>query len=383
MKKKFRTGEVIAVSAAHLLHDTYSSFLAPLLPLLIEKLGISMFLAGLLDVIRKIPSLFNPFIGLLADRISVRYFVILAPTLTAVSMSLLGLSPNYIVLMILILMAGVGSALFHVPAPVLVKHASGETIGKGMSFYMVGGELARTLGPLAILAAVSLWGLEGTWRLIPFGLTASVVLFAMFRKFSFEEHRQRNREKESLSKELKIMFLSLAGILFFRAGMKAALTIYLPTYLTAQGSSIWMAGAALSILQFAGAAGTLLAGTISDKIGRRFSLIIMAIVSPILMLGFLFSPPIWKIPILIITGIFLFGSGPVMLSVVHNLNHKNMAFINGIYITLNFVLSSIMIMLVGLSSDKLGLNLTYLISALVAVLAVPSALILKNDKIIS
>jgi len=381
MKKKFRTGEVVAVSAAHLLHDTYSSFLAPLLPLLIEKLGISMFLAGLLDVIRKIPSLFNPFIGLLADRISVRYFVILAPTLTAVSMSLLGLSPNYIVLMILILMAGVGSALFHVPAPVLVKHASGETIGKGMSFYMVGGELARTLGPLVILAAVSLWGLEGTWRLIPFGLTASLVLFLKFRKFSFEEHHQRNREKESLTKELKVMFLALAGILFFRAGMKAALTIYLPTYLTAQGASIWMAGASLSILQFAGAAGTLLAGTISDKIGRRFSLTLMAAVSPILMLGFLFAPSIWKIPLLIITGIFLFGSGPVMLSVVHNLNHKNMAFINGIYITLNFVLSSIMIMLVGISSDKFGLNLTYLISALVAVLAVPSALILKKDLI--
>lgn len=383
MKKKFRTGEVIAVSAAHLLHDTYSSFLAPLLPLLIEKLGISMFLAGLLDVIRKIPALFNPFIGLLADRISVRYFVILAPTLTAVSMSLLGASPNYIVLMILILMAGIGSALFHVPAPVLVKHASGETIGKGMSFYMVGGELARTLGPLAILAAVSLWGLAGTWRLIPFGLTASLVLFFKFRKFSFEEHRQRHREKESLSRELKIMFLALAGILFFRAGMKAALTIYLPTYLTAQGSSIWMAGAALSILQFAGAAGTLLAGTISDKIGRRFSLTIMAIVSPVLMLAFLFSSSFWKIPILIITGVFLFGSGPVMLSVVHNLNHKNMAFINGIYITLNFVLSSIMIMLVGVSSDKFGLDLTYLISAFVAVLAVPAALILKNDKIVS
>lgn len=383
MKKKFRTGEVIAVSAAHLLHDTYSSFLAPLLPLLIEKLGISMFLAGLLDVIRKIPALFNPFIGLLADRISVRYFVILAPTLTAVSMSLLGTSPNYIVLMILILMAGIGSALFHVPAPVLVKHASGETIGKGMSFYMVGGELARTLGPLAILAAVSLWGLAGTWRLIPFGLTASLVLFFKFRKFSFEEHRQRHREKESLSRELKIMFLALAGILFFRAGMKAALTIYLPTYLTAQGSSIWMAGAALSILQFAGAAGTLLAGTISDKIGRRFSLTIMAIVSPVLMLAFLFSSSFWKIPILIITGVFLFGSGPVMLSVVHNLNHKNMAFINGIYITLNFVLSSIMIMLVGVSSDKFGLDLTYLISAFVAVLAVPAALILKNDKIVS
>ena len=76
MDKKFQTGNVLTISFGHLMHDTYTAFLAPLLPLLISKLGLSLSMAGLLDVIRKIPSLFNPFIGLLADKICVKYIVI-------------------------------------------------------------------------------------------------------------------------------------------------------------------------------------------------------------------------------------------------------------------------------------------------------------------
>jgi hypothetical protein len=40
----------------------------------------------------------------------------------------------------------------------MIKQSSGEETGKGMSYFMVGGEFARTLGPILITAAVSWWG---------------------------------------------------------------------------------------------------------------------------------------------------------------------------------------------------------------------------------
>ncbi|MEA2095582.1 MAG: MFS transporter, partial [Candidatus Cloacimonadota bacterium] len=123
-KKKFQFGNVLTVSFAHLSHDIYSAFLAPLLPLLISKLGISLSMAGFLDVVRKLPSLFNPLIGLMADRICVRYFVIFAPAITGIAMSLLGIAPTYIVLLILLFIAGISNTLFHVPSPVMIKHVS-------------------------------------------------------------------------------------------------------------------------------------------------------------------------------------------------------------------------------------------------------------------
>ena len=61
--------------------------------------------------------------------------------------------------------------------PVMMKKISGDSVGKGMSFFMLGGEIARTTAPLIIVGTVSLWGLQGTYRLIPFGILASIILF--------------------------------------------------------------------------------------------------------------------------------------------------------------------------------------------------------------
>ncbi|MCZ6481570.1 MAG: hypothetical protein O6929_14390 [candidate division NC10 bacterium] len=43
---KFHTPSVLLVSIAHMVHDTYPAFLAPLLPLLHVKLGLSYTMAG-------------------------------------------------------------------------------------------------------------------------------------------------------------------------------------------------------------------------------------------------------------------------------------------------------------------------------------------------
>ena len=96
----FQTGKVTAISLAHLSHDVFSAFLPPLLPLLIAKLGLSLSAVALLDIARKIPQLANPLIGLLADRMCLKWFVILAPAVTAISMSLLGVAPSFPVLFV-------------------------------------------------------------------------------------------------------------------------------------------------------------------------------------------------------------------------------------------------------------------------------------------
>jgi len=73
----FDTARVILLSIGHGIHDMYPAFLAPLLPLLQAKLGLSNTLAGSLATFLRSSSLAQPFIGYLADRTSARLFVIL------------------------------------------------------------------------------------------------------------------------------------------------------------------------------------------------------------------------------------------------------------------------------------------------------------------
>jgi FSR family fosmidomycin resistance protein-like MFS transporter len=380
--KRFQTSNVIIISLSHLLHDVYTSFLAPLLPLLITKLGINLFQSGLLSVIQRIPSLFNPFVGIMAEKVRVRYFVIFAPALTTIAMGLIGIAPTYTILAVLLFVSGVSSTLFHVPSPVMIKKLSGSRIGMGMSFYMLGGELARTLGPLIIVAIVEIWGLEGTYRLIPFGLLASAILWLKFRKIAISDDVKSNIGPNYLStfRQFVPVFTTLAGITFFRGAMKSALTLYLPVYLTANGAEIWLAGISLAVLQLAGAAGTFYSGTISDKIGRRTTLVIVSIVSPVLMLLFIKSSGITSFLLLIIMGFFLVAPQSVNLAIIHELKTKHLPFVNGVYMMINFFISSVMTMVVGALSDKIGLDKTYTIAALMAFPAIIFSLMVPKKK---
>ncbi|HUT63670.1 MAG TPA: MFS transporter, partial [Anaerolineae bacterium] len=380
-KDNFQTGNVILISAAHLLHDVYSSFLAPILPLLIEKHGFSYTIAGLLSVIQRLPSLLNPFVGIIADRISIRYFVIISPALTAIVMSLLGLAPHYAIVMILCFIMGISATMFHVPAPVMVKHFSGKKTGKGMSYFMLGGELARTLGPLVILGAVSLWGLDGTYRLIPFGVLSSLVLYVRFKNVKGTDTVKNLKKETGIMQTLTHLFPffgNIALIIFFRASMISALTFFLPTFMTFRGSSLWMSGISLSILQLAGAAGTLCCGIISDKIGRITSLLIIVTITPIAMLIFVIIDGIFTIPLLILLGFFLFASNPVLLALVQDIDSEHPSFVNGIYMMLTFSVGSLPVVLVGKLGDVVGLETTYKITAILAFGAIPFILRLSR-----
>jgi FSR family fosmidomycin resistance protein-like MFS transporter len=380
-RNRFQTVDAVVISVAHLLHDVYSSFLAPILPLLIEKLGISYSAAGFLSVAQRLPSLLNPAVGLIADKVSVRYFLIVAPSITAISMSLLGVAPSYHVLVGLLVFMGVGSLMFHVPAPVMMRRVSGKRVGLGMSLFMVAGEGARSIGPLMILGAVALWGLEGTWRLIPLGLACSFFLFARIRNIRISDEFRRKETPKDIRRTIRqamSAFKVVAGFMGARSLMKGALSTFLPLYLTHQGASLWLAGISLTVVQFSGAAGTLFSGTLSDKIGRKKTLMITAVSSPILMGLFLMVEGPFLFPLLMVIGFFLMAPTPVLLASVNEIKSDHPAFVNSVYMMINFTISSVAALLVGLLSDVIGFRLTYQIAVLLSIGAIPVTMRMKR-----
>ncbi len=380
---KFQLGNVLLVSAAHFLHDIYSSFLAPLLPLLIDKFGMSLSAAGLLSVAGRLPSLLNPLIGLIADKIRVRYFIIFSPLVTSIAMSLLGWAPNYTVLFILLLVMGTSAACFHVPGPVLTRKVAGDRVGKAMSWYMIGGELARTVGPLVILGAVYLWGLGGTYWLILFGLVATAVLFWRLHNISISQefhHQKTHASPLEALRQAAWVLIVLTGFSLSRGLMKSALAVFLPTYLHLEGQGFWRGGIYLAVLQLAGVIGIFIMGPVSDHIGRRVSLMITAVVTPLLMWVFCICNDFWRLPVLILAGFFLFAQGPILLAVIQDIRSNRPSFINGIYITLSFLVGSLTTFLVGFLGDHIGLDKTYKLAAVIALAAIPFVLFVPAGK---
>jgi len=372
---RFQTGKILALSTAHFIHDVYSSFLAPLLPLLIEKLSMSLTQAGFLSTVMQIPALLNPHIGVLADRISVRYFVILAPAMTAVPMSLIGMAPSYGVLLILLFITGISVSIFHVPAPVMVADLSAARKGRGMSFFMTGGELARTIGPLVAVAAVSLFGLEDFYPVMIFGLLSSIWLYFKFRRIPVKPVRSKRRLSIlDTWRSLRHVLLPLTAILVTRGFMHASMTAFLPTYIKMETGNLWLAGIALTLFEAAGVAGVLTAGSISDWFGRRKTLLVSLLGAPLFLFLFTVSGGWLRVSALLVFGFTLLSTTPVMLALVQENARHSPAAANGLFMMISFMARSAVVVVVGFIADRIGLNAAYLISAAMGLIGIPFVL---------
>lgn len=369
--------DILSIAAGHLTHDFFTAFLAALLPKIIDVLSINLTSAGILTSISQIPSILNPMIGYLADKRGAKYFVIFAPAFTATFMSLIGMAPSFSALALLLFLSGISSTIFHASSPGLVASAADHGKGFGLSLYMAGGGIGRSLGPIAAIWAVSMWGLSGMYRLMFIGWGVSIFLAVQFRQISLTI-----KPRGSLRNDFpyfRRFFIPLALVLILRSALIASLTTYLPVYMVDSGAPLWLAGASLSILEFSGVTGALVLGPISDKIGRTRILNLSMFISSILIPVFLLLDD-WAIfPVLVVLGFFSVSTGTIFMALVQDNFQHHPATGNSIYILLSFLTNALMLVAIGSLGDQFGLRAAYMISSAAALISIPAMRLLPNQ----
>jgi FSR family fosmidomycin resistance protein-like MFS transporter len=368
----FQTGYVITYTFAHGIHDTYSSFFAPLLPSLIDKLSLSMTEAGLLDFARTLPSLLQPFIGHLGDRVNLKWLIILAPAITATMMSLLGIAPNYAVLVMLALASGFGSAALHAVAPAMAGRVSGPRLGWGMGLWMVGGSIGFALGPVIIVAAISHLGLGGTPWLMVGGWAASALLFVRLQAIStLSPAAQRTGSLREGFHTLRPLMAPMVAIITVWALLTSARMTFLPTFLTQEGESLWFAGISLTVQTGVGWIGALTGGAISDRLGRRGVIFVSMVSAAVLMFVFLAADGWVRLPILMLLGITGPATRTALMALVQEHCPNNRAMANGMLLAISFMLESGSAVVMGALGDLFGLRMAFTLSALILLLGSP------------
>lgn len=368
----FNTPKVAIIAAGHAIHDTYASFLPALLPVLIQRFALIKTEAALLSVFMMAPSLLQPVIGYLADRASLRRFMVIAPAITATIMSFLGVAPYYAVAAMLLILAGVSSASLHATGPVMAGRLSANRLGLGMSFWMVGGELGRVVGPILIVTALTTLGPQGTPWLSVAGILTSVILYIQLRKVRGNTHTGKPAlEWGKALKAMRPILLPVTAIIVLRAFAFASASTFLPTFLTEEGAGLVLAGASLSVMEVGGVVGALLGGTFSDKIGRK-PVVWLSLIMTSAFLFLLLTARGWmQFPVLIGLGFFMLSLTPVVMAIVQESFPENRALANGIFMAVTFVSSSFAALVVGAFGDLFNLRTAFLISALVILAGLP------------
>ena len=378
---EFQTGHVITVSFAHALNDIYTSFLPPLLPALIVRLTLSNTQAGLLAFMQSAPSLLQPLIGHLADRASLRYFVILMPALTATGMTMLGVAPRYAVVALLVTVAGLCSAAFHAAAPAMAGRLSGWRLGRGLGFWTVGGYLGFAVGPLLVASTVNAATLRATPWLAIGGWLGSLILYLRLRHVPFQPSASAATTSWRHGIEgMRPILVPVVGIIMARAMAFSATLTFLPILLTSRGSDLWRASISLSVVQLASAAGALIAGSASDRLGRRPVMLFSTFLAPLLILALTTLGGWFQLPVLLGLGVSMPATHVLLMTLVQEVCPDNRALATGVLLSLTFISESAAAVVLGVLADLLGLQTAFAVAALVFFAAFPLVFLLPRQR---
>jgi len=368
---RFQTKNVLVLSGGHFVNDAFASFLSPFLPLIIEKFGLSMTLAGFLTVAFRLPSLLNPLIGYLSDIIDIRVLALIAPAATAASMSLLGVAPNYVMVCALLFLAGISASLFHIVGPVMVAQVSGNDLGRGMSYWMTGAEAARTIAPLLAVLTVSVWGFEDSYPVMLVGIGAGILIFVNLRGLERPSGMKDEQKVEMIWHMMRRIIGPLTALLLCRAFLVTGFIAFLPTYMVSLDHTLWVGGAMLALFELAGIGGALFGGTVSDRFGRRTILLVTIPLSSLFMLAFVYLSGWAKVPCIMFLGISAFSIMPVTMAVLYDFCGTNRGAANGIFMTINFIGTAVVTLFIGWLVDLTGFTVTLTVNALMGILCVP------------
>jgi FSR family fosmidomycin resistance protein-like MFS transporter len=374
---EFQPLKTAIVSSAHAIHDTYSGFISPLIPFLIERFSLLKVEASYLLFLYQGISILQPIIGHWADRINLRKIALIAPAITGIFLSLLGNASSFRLALLYCFLAGISSAAMHAILPALVSTYSGKDTGKGMSFWMVGGELGVMFGPIIITAVIATSSIKNTPWLMIGGIAISILLNILLKDEPYVIANPDNSIKIP-TKELLAIMLPLGGIIALRSLLRASSEIYLPVYLIEKGAGVWLAGASLSILQGFGVLGVILGGFANDRYGFKPVLLASIVFSGLGMVAFVFTSGIIQILSLTVLGAASMMMLPIGMAIVQDYFPENRSLSNGIYLAMLFAINAVTGVLTGFMYDHLGGQQTFLIGGLVIFLAIPFVYILPK-----
>ncbi|MCM1264585.1 MAG: MFS transporter [Candidatus Gastranaerophilales bacterium] len=143
------------LSLGHLVNDSYTGFINPIMPFIAAKLGITMAMATVVLSISNIcSSMLQPIFGFFADNMLKRVFIFWGLIMTSIFIPLTPLAPNIYLLIIFIILGSLGSSFYHPQATGFVNKfaGSGDNGARQMGFFISMGSIGYALGPL--LAAV-------------------------------------------------------------------------------------------------------------------------------------------------------------------------------------------------------------------------------------
>lgn len=304
----------LSLYAAKFLITSYTSILAPLLPVLMANLQFSLTQAGVLvSVFSLFNSLLQPLFGWIQDRIGYHVFLCAGPLWAGLCMGALGAAPNFGSLVLLLLLGGLGICAFHPASFAAVGGIGPERRAIVISFLLLAASLGFVVGPVLISLYVSAAGMEHLLFIAVPGILTSLVLCRIIPRSG---PSVRGKEKPLRA------FTSAAALiaplfLFVLCISITAMNLYsfVPIMLREKGAAVSVTGFFLSAFAMGCALGPLSGSLLARRFGRSKVIVLSTVLSIAFLLVFLKarSATPGQMTSFFLLGLFLMGPFSILM----------------------------------------------------------------------
>jgi FSR family fosmidomycin resistance protein-like MFS transporter len=359
-----------ALSGGHLATDFANGALPALLPFLVKEFDLSYTLAGVVILASTVSSsVVQPLFGLLSDRRGAIWLLPAGLAAGGLGIGLAAASPSYWLVLLFVTVSGLGTAAYHPEGSKFAAFVSGRRRASGMSLFSIGGNLGFALGPIAATALVLHFGLEGGLLLAVPCLAAAAVLVALAPYLRGFVPERRDASSRADGDQLGALLL-LLGVIAFRSVAWFGLIAFVPLWEVAQGRSEAYGNRVLAAMLLAGGIGTLVAGPVADRLGRRPVLMASVVAMGPLILVYLVVGGVAGAVALAFVGVCVIGTFGVTMVMSQEYLPRHIGMASGLSIGLSIGLGGIAAVGLGALADSVDLE-----TALYVCAAAPAAAI--------
>jgi FSR family fosmidomycin resistance protein-like MFS transporter len=356
------------LSAGHGATDFANGALPALLPFFVDRFELSYTLAAVVMLASAASSsLIQPLFGAWSDSRGAIWLLPGGVAVAGIGVALAAAAPAYWLVVVLVVVSGLGVAAYHPEGSKFAAYTSGRKRASGMSLFSIGGNLGYALGPTATTPLVLALGLTGGLLLaLPVLAVAAVLLIVVPYLASFAP--ERGASSAVTGEDRPGALALLLGVIAFRSVAWFGLITFVPLWELSLGNSKAHGSHLLSLMLLAGGLGTLAAGPLADRLGRRPVLIAsLAATAPLIVVYVVVGGAVGAVALALV-GVCVIGTfGVTMVMSQEYLPHR-IGMASGLSIGLSIGLGGVAAVGLGALADAIDLR-----SAMYAAAAAPVA----------
>lgn len=376
---------LFTISFAHLLNDMIQAVLPAVYPLIKTNFKLSFSQIGIITLaVQTTSSLFQPFVGMYADKKPRPYFLALAMVFVLSGIICVSFAPSYGTILLAVCLLGTGAAIFHPEASRVAYMAAGDRRGLAQSIFQLGGNSGSAIGPL--LAALIVMP-NGQYNIIWFGI-AAIAGFLILIKIGnwYKGHLNLKAskpaqvievEKPNLSsRKVAFSVFILLMLIFSKYVYLASMTSYFTFYLIDKFHvSVQYSQIHLFIFLAAVAVGTVLGGSLGDKYGRKYIIWISILGAAPFTLMLPYANLFWTGMLSVLIGVIISSAFSAILVYAQELMPGKIGMISGLFFGFAFGMGGLGSAVLGVIADHTSINYVFWICSFLPLIGIITGLL--------